>query len=80
MLWQDMLEDDAAVEILQQETEVDAAELWQQIKTFRQETRKRSSGPRGRAALTRLMPQYCCGRFCQQQHPIAGAGIRWCAQ
>ena len=69
VLWQDMLEDDAAVEILQQETEVDAAELWQQIKTFRQETRKRSSGPRGRAALTRLMP-VLLRQILQQQHPV----------
>lgn len=69
VLWQDMLEDDAALEILQQETDVDAGELWQQIKTFRLETRKRSSGPRGRAALTRLMPQLL-RQVVSQQHPI----------
>ncbi len=69
VLWQDMLEDDAAIEILQQETEVSAAELWQQVKKFRLETRKRSSGPRGRAALARLMPQLL-RQVLSQQHPI----------
>lgn len=69
VLWQDMLEDDAAIEILEQETDVSANELWQQIKRFRLETRKRSSGPRGRAALARLMPQLL-RQVLSQQHPI----------
>lgn len=72
VLWQDMLDDDAAVEILQQETAAttDAEELWQHIKKFRQETRKRSSGPRGRRALTRLMPQLL-RQIVEQQHPVS---------
>lgn len=68
VLWQDMLEDDAALEILQAEGGVDSESVWQQIKTFRLETRKRSSGPRGRAALTRLMP-LLLRQILQQQHP-----------
>ncbi|MGM0525695.1 MAG: bifunctional [glutamate--ammonia ligase]-adenylyl-L-tyrosine phosphorylase/[glutamate--ammonia-ligase] adenylyltransferase [Pseudomonadota bacterium] len=69
VLWQDMLEDDAALEILAQETEADVDTVWQQIKDFRLETRKRSSGPRGRSALTRLMP-LLLRQILQQQHPV----------
>lgn len=56
VLWQDMLDDDAAIEILESEGVDEPQALWTQIKNFRQESRRRSSGPRGRAALARLMP------------------------
>ena len=56
VLWQDMLEDDAALEIIAAEGEQDVDGIWRLIKQFRSEARKRSSGPRGRAALARLMP------------------------
>lgn len=56
VLWQDMLDDDAAIEIIEAEGVEEAQALWSLIKSFRQESRRRSSGPRGRAALARLMP------------------------
>jgi len=56
VLWQDMLDDDAAIEIIAAEGEQDVDGIWRLIKQFRTEARKRSSGPRGRAALARLMP------------------------
>lgn len=69
VLWQDMLEDDAALEILAMETDADSEQLWQQIKSFRSEARKRSSGPRGRSALARLMP-LLLRQVLKQQHPL----------
>ncbi|WP_404399834.1 bifunctional [glutamate--ammonia ligase]-adenylyl-L-tyrosine phosphorylase/[glutamate--ammonia-ligase] adenylyltransferase [Idiomarina seosinensis] len=69
VLWQDMLEDDAALEILATETDADSEQLWQQIKSFRSEARKRSSGPRGRSALARLMP-LLLRQILKQQHPV----------
>ncbi|MCA1768121.1 MAG: bifunctional [glutamate--ammonia ligase]-adenylyl-L-tyrosine phosphorylase/[glutamate--ammonia-ligase] adenylyltransferase, partial [Idiomarina sp.] len=56
VLWQDMLDDDAAIEIIESEGVSEPQALWTQIKNFRQESRRRSSGPRGRSALARLMP------------------------
>ena len=50
-----MLEDDAALEIIAAEGEQDVDGIWRLI-GIRGEARKRSSGPRGRAALARLMP------------------------
>lgn len=68
VLWQDMLEDDAAIEILESEGVDEPQALWTQIKSFRQESRRRSSGPRGRSALARLMP-VMLRHAIQHQHP-----------
>ncbi|MFV1467929.1 bifunctional [glutamate--ammonia ligase]-adenylyl-L-tyrosine phosphorylase/[glutamate--ammonia-ligase] adenylyltransferase [Idiomarina sp. HB] len=68
VLWQDMLDDDAAIEILESEGVNEPQALWTQIKNFRQESRRRSSGPRGRAALARLMPMMLRHAI-QHQHP-----------
>ncbi|MFP3700319.1 hypothetical protein SB758_33105, partial [Burkholderia sp. SIMBA_013] len=56
VLWQDMLDGDAALEIIGSEGVNEPQALWTLIKNFRQESRRRSSGPRGRSALARLMP------------------------
>ncbi|RUO64845.1 bifunctional [glutamate--ammonia ligase]-adenylyl-L-tyrosine phosphorylase/[glutamate--ammonia-ligase] adenylyltransferase [Idiomarina ramblicola] len=68
VLWQDMLDDDAAIEILESEGVNESQALWTQIKNFRQESRRRSSGPRGRSALARLMPMMLRHAI-QHQHP-----------
>lgn len=68
VLWQDMLEDDAAIEILEAEGVEEPERLWQLIHNFRQESRRRSSGPRGRAAVGRLMPMML-RHAVQHQHP-----------
>jgi glutamate-ammonia-ligase adenylyltransferase len=68
VLWQDMLEDDAAIEILEAEGVDEPERLWRLINDFRQESRRRSSGPRGRAAMARLMPMML-RHAVQHQHP-----------
>ncbi|MCK7459325.1 bifunctional [glutamate--ammonia ligase]-adenylyl-L-tyrosine phosphorylase/[glutamate--ammonia-ligase] adenylyltransferase [Idiomarina aminovorans] len=68
VLWQDMLDDDAAIEIIESEGVNEPRALWTQIKNFRQESRRRSSGPRGRSALARLMPMMLRHAI-QHQHP-----------
>ena len=68
VLWQDMLDDDAAIEIIESEGVSEPQALWTQIKNFRQESRRRSSGPRGRSALARLMPMMLRHAI-QHQHP-----------
>ncbi|MBL4857295.1 MAG: bifunctional [glutamate--ammonia ligase]-adenylyl-L-tyrosine phosphorylase/[glutamate--ammonia-ligase] adenylyltransferase [Idiomarina sp.] len=68
VLWQDMLDDDAAIEIIESEGVDEPQALWTLIKNFRQESRRRSSGPRGRSALARLMP-IMLRHAIQHQHP-----------
>ncbi len=68
VLWQDMLDDDAAIEILEAEGVDEPESLWRLIHNFRQESRRRSSGPRGRAAMARLMPMML-RHAVQHQHP-----------
>jgi len=68
VLWQDMLDDDAAIEIIESEGVNEPQALWTLIKNFRQESRRRSSGPRGRSALARLMPMMLRHAI-QHQHP-----------
>lgn len=57
ILWQDLLEETTAIDVL---TEAGAEEpelWWREIQQFRQETRKRVSGERGRELLARLFPR-----------------------
>ncbi len=58
LLWQDMIEDDAAISVLQDAGlgKATAQQLWTQVNQLRQEVRKRGSGPRGRKAMSRLVP------------------------
>lgn len=56
MLWQDLADDEAALELISDYTEAPAEQVWQQLKSFRQDIRKRGSGPRGRKAIARLLP------------------------
>ena len=58
LLWQDMIDDDTAQAILAEHglEAADADAAWQQIQQFRQELRKRGSGPRGRKAMAKLLP------------------------
>ncbi|WP_232819968.1 bifunctional [glutamate--ammonia ligase]-adenylyl-L-tyrosine phosphorylase/[glutamate--ammonia-ligase] adenylyltransferase [Aliidiomarina celeris] len=56
LLWQDLIEDETAINVLA-EAGVEQAELcWQRIRDFRQRLRLRSSGPRGRELLASLVP------------------------
>ncbi|MDV6315833.1 bifunctional [glutamate--ammonia ligase]-adenylyl-L-tyrosine phosphorylase/[glutamate--ammonia-ligase] adenylyltransferase [Idiomarina sp. HP20-50] len=68
VLWQDMLDDDAAIEIIESEGVDEPQAMWTLIQNFRQESRRRSSGPRGRSALARLMPMMLRHAI-QHQHP-----------
>ncbi|PWW10590.1 MULTISPECIES: bifunctional [glutamate--ammonia ligase]-adenylyl-L-tyrosine phosphorylase/[glutamate--ammonia-ligase] adenylyltransferase [Pseudidiomarina] len=58
LLWQDMIEDDAAVAILIDAglNAASAQQMWAHISQLRQEVRRRGSGPRGRQAMARLVP------------------------
>lgn len=58
ILWQDMVEDSAALEIITERGLVldEAAYIWASVKELRQESHRRGSGPRGRKALARLVP------------------------
>lgn len=58
LLWQDMIDDDTAEAIIAEHglASANAAAAWQQIQQFRQELRKRGSGPRGRKAMAKLLP------------------------
>lgn len=56
MLWQDLADDEASLELIADYTDAPADKVWQQLKSFRQDIRKRGSGPRGRKAIARLLP------------------------
>ncbi|WP_194757224.1 bifunctional [glutamate--ammonia ligase]-adenylyl-L-tyrosine phosphorylase/[glutamate--ammonia-ligase] adenylyltransferase [Aliidiomarina indica] len=56
VLWQDLLEDDTALDVLTEGGAKDAEACWQHIQEFRQLTKKRPSGPRGRELLAQLVP------------------------
>lgn len=58
LLWQDMIDDATAVEVL---VDIGLASgkaqlVWQQVNQLRLDMRKRGSGPRGRRAMARLVP------------------------
>ncbi|RUO22984.1 bifunctional [glutamate--ammonia ligase]-adenylyl-L-tyrosine phosphorylase/[glutamate--ammonia-ligase] adenylyltransferase [Aliidiomarina minuta] len=56
ILWQDLLADETAHEVLEEAGVEDAATWWQKINGFRQDVRKRTPGPRGRELLAQLVP------------------------
>lgn len=58
LLWQDMIEDDTAVDVLVDLglAKATAQLIWQQVNQLRMDVRKRGSGPRGRKAMARLVP------------------------
>ncbi|XKG73298.1 bifunctional [glutamate--ammonia ligase]-adenylyl-L-tyrosine phosphorylase/[glutamate--ammonia-ligase] adenylyltransferase [Pseudidiomarina marina] len=58
LLWQDMIEDDTAVDVLVDVglAKATAQLIWQQVNQLRMDVRKRGSGPRGRKAMARLVP------------------------
>lgn len=58
LLWQDMIEDDTAIDVLLDFglAKSTAQLIWQQINQLRMDVRKRGSGPRGRKAMARLVP------------------------
>ncbi|RUO76924.1 bifunctional [glutamate--ammonia ligase]-adenylyl-L-tyrosine phosphorylase/[glutamate--ammonia-ligase] adenylyltransferase [Idiomarina tyrosinivorans] len=68
VLWQDMLDDDAAIELLQQQQVENPLVIWQTLQAFRLDARKRHSGPRGRRALARLVP-LLLRNILDHQHP-----------
>lgn len=69
LLWQDMIDDDTALEILHEQGLSNPAAMtaWQQIQQFRQDLRKRGSGPRGRKAMARLLPILLQRTFSSEQ-------------
>ena len=56
LLWQDLIEDETAIDVLREGGAHDPEACWQRIRDFRQKIRRRSSGPRGRALLADLVP------------------------
>lgn len=56
VLWQDLLDDTTAIDVLTEGGAEDAAQCWEHIQAFRQVTKKRPSGPRGRELLAQLIP------------------------
>ncbi len=58
LLWQDMIDDDTAVDVLIDVGlgKATAQLVWQQVNQLRKDVRKRGSGPRGRKAMARLVP------------------------
>ncbi|CUA84369.1 Glutamine synthetase adenylyltransferase [Pseudidiomarina woesei] len=58
LLWQDMIEDDTAIDVLLDFglAKSTAQLIWQQVNQLRMDVRKRGSGPRGRKAMARLVP------------------------
>lgn len=58
LLWQDMIEDDTAIEVLLEFglARATAQLVWQQVNQLRTDVRRRGSGPRGRKAMARLVP------------------------
>lgn len=58
LLWQDLLDDETAVDVFD-EAGVDNPEAcWNAVRNLRQDLRKRSSGPRGREILASLVPYF----------------------
>ncbi|RUO20005.1 bifunctional [glutamate--ammonia ligase]-adenylyl-L-tyrosine phosphorylase/[glutamate--ammonia-ligase] adenylyltransferase [Aliidiomarina iranensis] len=56
ILWQDLLADDTALDILREAKAAEPEACWQVIQDFRMLLRKRPSGPRGRELQGRLIP------------------------
>jgi glutamate-ammonia-ligase adenylyltransferase len=56
LLWQDLLEDDTARDVLQEAGVSEPDDWWSAIKIFRQEVRRRTPGTRGRELLAHLVP------------------------
>lgn len=56
ILWQDLLADDTALDILREANAEDPNTCWQVIQDFRMLLRKRPSGPRGRELQALLIP------------------------
>ncbi|RUO60507.1 bifunctional [glutamate--ammonia ligase]-adenylyl-L-tyrosine phosphorylase/[glutamate--ammonia-ligase] adenylyltransferase [Pseudidiomarina insulisalsae] len=58
ILWQDMIEDATALDVLQDYglNKQRAQAIWQLVNELRDEVRKRGSGPRGRKAMGKLVP------------------------
>ncbi|MCC5855996.1 MAG: bifunctional [glutamate--ammonia ligase]-adenylyl-L-tyrosine phosphorylase/[glutamate--ammonia-ligase] adenylyltransferase [Idiomarina sp.] len=56
LLWQDLIEDATAVSVLEDAGAEHPEACWQRIRSFRENLRRRSSGPRGRELLASLVP------------------------
>ncbi|MGX5915566.1 bifunctional [glutamate--ammonia ligase]-adenylyl-L-tyrosine phosphorylase/[glutamate--ammonia-ligase] adenylyltransferase [Aliidiomarina sp. Khilg15.8] len=56
LLWQDLLDDETALDVLQEAGVSEPEDWWNEIKTFRQEVRRRTPGTRGRELLAHLVP------------------------
>src|SRR5690554_1377502 len=57
LLWQDLIDPEIAIEVLADAGAKEAEQIWQRIRDFREQARRRSSGPRGRELLSILVPQ-----------------------
>ncbi|WP_156812102.1 bifunctional [glutamate--ammonia ligase]-adenylyl-L-tyrosine phosphorylase/[glutamate--ammonia-ligase] adenylyltransferase [Idiomarina xiamenensis] len=69
VLWQDMLEEEAALDILSGQGVQDGEAIWKQVSVLREEARRRGSGPRGRKAMATLVPLLLDRILLQQQAP-----------
>lgn len=56
LLWQDLINDEDAIELLTDYCEADAEAIWLMVKQLRADFRRRGSGPRGRKAIAKLLP------------------------
>lgn len=56
VLWQDMLADETALDVLSEGGAEDPNTAWEAIQSFRDVARKRPSGPRGRELQAQLVP------------------------
>lgn len=57
LLWQDLIDPDIAIGVLEEARAEEPEIIWQRIRDFREQARRRSSGPRGRELLSILVPQ-----------------------
>ncbi|WP_157980743.1 bifunctional [glutamate--ammonia ligase]-adenylyl-L-tyrosine phosphorylase/[glutamate--ammonia-ligase] adenylyltransferase [Aliidiomarina taiwanensis] len=57
LLWQDLIDPEIAIRVLEEAGAEEPEKIWQRIRDFREQARRRSSGPRGRELLGILVPQ-----------------------
>ncbi|CAB0151949.1 Bifunctional glutamine synthetase adenylyltransferase/adenylyl-removing enzyme [Pseudidiomarina piscicola] len=72
LLWQDMVEDDTALDVLHDAglNKQRAQQIWALVADLRYEVRRRGSGPRGRKAMAKLVPL-----LLQRSLPLADAEV-----
>jgi len=69
-LWQDALDADATTPVLEHLTPEARSEVLRLVSDFRQDTDKRTIGPRGRQVLDQLMPRLLCEACSRNDAPL----------